>query len=194
MALRLFILLIGALASSLGSSAVWAEEALPVFDGTDGYRVLGPFQDGLLVQDRAGGAFLCDVDVANIVLLTACRPVMTPEEMDARVAAQAAAERRVALLEERDRLLALPEAVYEQAGRRTLSLQGCQVNLNRTAVLRSEVLPGFAAALKVPEALRSDLTRLLDDLFTQTLQRLLRKREITFDRSTRTARLVECDY
>ncbi len=37
------------------------------------------------------------------------------------------------------------------------------------------------------------MMRLTDDLFTQTLERLLRKGRITFDRSTRIARLVECE-
>lgn len=194
MALRCLILFVGLLSCLPGGQGVRAEDGLPVFDSTEGYRVLGPFQDGLLVQDRGGLSFLCDADAANIVLLTNCRPVLTPEQLDAHVAAQAAAEHRVALLEERDRLLALPEAIYEQAGRRTLSVEGCQVNLNRTAAPRSTVLAEFATALKVPEALRSDLSRLLDDLFTQTLQRLLRKREITFDRATRIARLVECEH
>lgn len=188
MAYRLLACVIAALAAP-----ALAEDGLPAFDGTGGYRVLGPYQDRLLVQGRAGVSFLCDTDMANIVLLTDCRPVLTPEQVDAYVAAEAEAARRSALLEERDRLLALPEAIYEQAGRRTLSAQGCQVNLNQATALRGEVLPTFADALNVPPTAQADLIRLLDDLFTQTLQRLLRKHEITYDRASRVARLVECD-
>lgn len=177
----------------LGTAPVMAQDGLPVFDGTQGYRVLGPFSDGILVQNGAGLTFLCDADSANIVLLTGCRPVLTPEEVDAYVAAQAQAERRAAALEERNRLLALPEVIYERAARRTLSGQGCQVDLSRQAALRGEVLPAFATALEVPGAQQGPLLRLLDDLFTQTLERLLRKGEITYDRTTRIARLVECE-
>ncbi|WP_138469670.1 hypothetical protein [Poseidonocella sp. HB161398] len=189
-ALRPLAVLLGLV---LAVPAARAEDGLPVFDGLDGYAVIAPYEGGLLVQDRRGTAFLCGTDIANIVLLKDCRPVLTGAQVEAYSDARAEAERQGALQEERNRVLALPEAQFEQAGRKVLSSRGCQVELGRSAAMRSEVLPAFAAALGIPAELQPGLLRMTDDLFTQTLERLLRQRQITFDRATRVARLVECE-
>ncbi|WP_172330748.1 hypothetical protein [Mangrovicoccus sp. HB161399] len=185
--------LAAALAMAACGTAAAASDGLPVFDGTAGYAVIGPYEGGLLVQDRRGPAFLCDTDIANVVLLKNCRPVLTAGQMEAYATAKAQSDRQQAVADERSRVLALPEAEFERAGRRTLSEQGCQVDLGRSAALSADVLPAFAAALGIPDELQPGMMRLTDDLFTQTLERLLRKRQITFDRATRVARLVECE-
>ncbi len=179
--------------AALGAAAAAADDSLPVFDGTGGYSVIGPYEGGLLVQDRRGPAFLCDTDIANIVLLKNCRPVLTGPQVEAYASAKAESDRQQAIAEERSRVLALPEAEFLRAGRLVLSSQGCQVDLRRSKTLSSEVLPAFAVALGIPSGLQPGMMRMTDDLFTQTLERLLRKREITFDRTTRIARLVECE-
>ncbi|MEM8555000.1 MAG: hypothetical protein AAGF71_09295 [Pseudomonadota bacterium] len=173
--------------------SVSAEDALPSFNGTDRYRVIGPYADGLLIQTASDRTFLCDTDVANIVLLTNCRPVLTPEEVEFFVAREALLDKRSLIREERARLRDLPIALFERAARRTLSLRGCQVDLSRSTYLRRDVLPVFASELNIPDRVHDDLTGLLDQFFTETLDLLLRDGEVTYDRATAIVRLVECD-
>ncbi|MBE3638729.1 hypothetical protein [Mangrovicoccus algicola] len=182
-----------AIGLAMMAAEAFSAQGLPEFDGTSGYAVIGPYEGGLLVQDRRGLAFLCDSDIANIVLLKNCRPVLSAAQVEGFAAAEAEQARQKKMLAERNRVLALPEAEFETAGRAVLSAQGCQVDLSRAAALRNHVLPDFAGRLGIPADLQPGLMQLTDDLFTQTLERLLRKRQIGFDRATRIARLVECE-
>lgn len=185
-------LLIAGCSILVGGQAV-ADEALPTFKGTERYTVLGPFQNGLLVRTTRDRSFLCDADVANIVLLTNCRPILTPEEVEFFVARDAIIDRQAAIREQRARLADLPVVLYERAARRTLSSQGCQVDISRRVYLASDILPVFASELKVPKPIQNDLTNVLEDYFVESLDVLLRKGDISYDRATNVARLLECD-